>query len=116
MKYLSLKLYLNSLQQESACVLKDFRTFLLLLFSFFCGILKLIYELRHKFFINLWLRQINNLRPSALFLRNLRSAGGKFIHSAVCGNTYTSPHPAWTAVDKEMDFEEGKELLISYVA
>ena len=60
-------------------------------FLFFCGIINLICELRHKFFINLRLRQINNLLPSALFLRNLRS--GKFTHSVICGNTYAlTPH------------------------
>ena len=57
-------------------------------FYFFCDIVKLICELRYKFFINLQLRQINNLRPSALHLRNLPSAAGKFTHFAICGNTY----------------------------
>ena len=38
--------------------------FFFFLFSFFCGIVKLICELRHNFFINLRLQQINNLRPS----------------------------------------------------
>ena len=59
--------------------------------SFFCGIVKVICELRHTFLINLRLRQINNLRPTTLFLRKLRSAAGKFTHSAVCRNTYASP-------------------------
>ena len=61
-------------------------------FSYFCFIVKLICELRHKFFFNLQLWQINYLRPLALFLRNLRSAADKFTQSAVCGKTYT-PHP-----------------------
>ena len=42
----------------------------------------------HTFFINLGLRQILNLQPSALFYKNLRPVAGKFAHSAVCGNTY----------------------------
>ena len=90
----SLTLYLN----WSACVWKDFREyfFFFFFFYFFCDIVKLICELRHKFFIKLWLRKINGLRPSALFLRNLRSAAGKFIHSAVCGNTY-APAPPWNS-------------------
>ena len=35
--------------------------FLFLFFYFFCAILKLVCELRHKFFINLRFRQTNNL-------------------------------------------------------
>ena len=96
MKYLSIKtLSKLALIGVSLCLegLLRIRIFLLLLllwfFSFFCGIVKLICELRHNFFINLLLQQINNLWPSALFLRNLHPAAGKFTHSAVCGTTYT---------------------------
>ena len=45
----------------------------------------------HAFLINLCLREILNLRPSALSYKNMRSAAGKFAHSAVSGNTY-APH------------------------
>ena len=78
MKYLSIKtLFKLFLVRVSLC------------FEPFCGIVKLICEFRHKFFINLRLRQKNNLRPSALFLRNLRSVAGKLTHSGACGNTYS---------------------------
>ena len=96
MKYLSIKtLFKLALIGVSLCLegLLRIRIFLLLLllwfFSFFCGIVKLICELRHNFFINLRLQQINNLWPWALFLRNLHPAAGKFTHSVVCGTTYT---------------------------
>ena len=62
-------------------------------FFFLRGIVKLICEFRHTFFINLRLQQKLNLRPSALFHKNLRSAAGKFAHSAVCGNTYAPLPP-----------------------
>ena len=65
------------------------RNIFFLFFSFFYGIVNLICEFRYKFFINLQLQQINNLRLLALFLRNLRSVAGKFTYSVVvCGNTY----------------------------
>ena len=57
-------------------------------FSFFCNIVKLIREFGYTFFINIRLYQILNLQPLALFHKNLRSASGKFSHSAVWGNTY----------------------------
>ena len=50
-------------------------------FTFFCDIVKFIYEIQHKFFIkmSLWQKK-GKLRPSsALF-----SATGNFTHSAVC--------------------------------
>ena len=74
-----------------ACVWKDVKETFLIFVSFFCGIVKLICELWRTFFINLRLRQKLNLRPSALFYKNLSSAKGKFAHSAVCGNTYVPP-------------------------
>ena len=37
------------------------------------------------------------MRPSALFYKNLRSATGKFAHSAVCGNTYAPLSKASTS-------------------
>ena len=52
-----------------------------------------MYTVKHKLFINLRLRQINSLRSSALFLKSLRSAAGKFTHSAACGTTYVPPTP-----------------------
>ena len=61
------------------------------LFFFFYGKVKLICKLRHKFFINLRLWQVNNLRSSALFLRDLRYVAGRFTHSAICGNTIAHP-------------------------
>ena len=61
------------------------------LFFFFYGKVKLICKLRHKFFINLRLWQVNNLRSSALFLRDLRYAAGRFTHSAICGSTIAQP-------------------------
>ena len=60
-------------------------------FSFFCGKTKLICEIRYTFFIILRLQQIRNLRPAALFYKNLRSTSGKFAYSAVCGATPTTP-------------------------
>ena len=74
----------------SDCLWKYLKKFFYLLF-FFCGNVKLICELRHKLFINLQLRKINHLRPSAQLLRNLRSTAGKFTHSVVCGSTYVPP-------------------------
>ena len=56
--------------------------------SFFCVMVRLIWGLRHKFFISLRFRQILNLRPSADFYKNLRSAADKFVHSAVCSSAY----------------------------
>ena len=57
---------------------------------FFCGVVKLTFELWHKFFINLRFRQILNLRRSTLFYNNLPSATPECTHSAVCGRTYIS--------------------------
>ena len=64
---------------------------------FFCGIVKLICELRHTFFINLRLWEMIILRLSALFQKNLRSAARKFAYSVVCGNTYVSSLPPFIA-------------------
>ena len=95
MKYLSIKtLFKFTLIRVSLCFEGLQGIFIFYFFYFFCGIIKLICEFRHKFFINLRLRHISNLRPLALFLRNLRSAADKFNHSATCGNTYAPPtHP-----------------------
>ena len=60
----------------------------LLIFFFYLRYSKLICKFRHEFFINLWFQQKSNLQPSALFLKNLRSAAGKFTHSAICDSTY----------------------------
>ena len=73
----------------SLCFEGSFLFFFLSFFSY--GIVELICEHRHTFFISLRLRQKLNLRPSALFHKNLRSAAGKFAHSAVCGNTHAPP-------------------------
>ena len=91
MKYLSIKTLLKLAFIGVSLCLEGRQK--IIFFSLFCGIVKLIFKRRHKFFINLRLQQINNLRPAPLFLRNLRSAAGKFTHSAVCGNTYTPPPP-----------------------
>ena len=48
-------------------------------------------ELRHENSLNLRLRQLHNLRPALLFLKNLRSAAAKNTQSSVCGNAY-APH------------------------
>ena len=96
MKYFSIKtLFKITLIRVSLCFEGVQGIYNFLFFYFFCGILKLICESRHKFFINLRLRRINNLRPSALFLRNLRSAVGKFTYSAACGNAYAPPPPLY---------------------
>ena len=83
MKICLLKLYLNHFNENKLM----FGSTLNNLFCFFCGIIKLICELRNTFFINLRLRQILILRLSVLFFKNLRSAAGKFAYSAVSGNT-----------------------------
>ena len=82
-----LTLYLNYFNENKLMFGRHF-----LLFYFFCGIVKLICELRHAFFINLRLQQILNIRSSALFCKNLRSAAGKFAHCNVCGKAY-APTP-----------------------
>ena len=69
----------------------DVKETFLVFASFFCGIVKLICELRHTFFYKSTARaKIKSAEPSALFYKNLRSAAGKFAHSAVSGNTYAS--------------------------
>ena len=87
MKICLLTLYSNHFNENKLMFGRTLNIF----FYIFCGIVKLICELRHTFFINLRLWQILILRPSALFLKNLPSAVGKFAYSAVCGNTYASP-------------------------
>ena len=84
-----LTLYLNNFNESKLMFGRTLRKLFFLFF--FCGKIKLICELRHTFFINLPLRQIKNLRPSALLYKNQSSAAGKFGYSAVCGNTY-APH------------------------
>ena len=71
------------------------RTVKKLFLFFFCGTVKLICKLRHTLFKNLLLRQIPILGPSGLFLKNLRSATGKFAYSVVCGNTYATLPPPY---------------------
>ena len=90
MKICLLTLYLNHFNENKIMFERTLKNFF---FNFFCGIVKLICELRHIFFINLRLRQILILRSSAPFLKNLRCAAGIFAYSAVCGNTYATPHP-----------------------
>ena len=66
MKICLLTLYLNHFYENKfmfGWTLKKLFYF----FYFFCGIAKLICELRHTFFTNLRFRQILILRPSALF-------------------------------------------------
>ena len=85
-----LTLYLNHFNENNRMVRNTLRK-ILVCFSFFSGIVKLICKFWHIFFINLRLRQIFNLWPSLLFYKNLRSTAVKFADSAVCGNTYTLP-------------------------
>ena len=90
MKICLLTLYFNQCNERSLCFEGSFLFFFLSFFSY--GIVELICEHRHTFFISLRLRQKLNLRPSALFHNNLRSEAGKFAHSVVCGNTHAPPH------------------------
>ena len=87
MKICLLTLYLNHFNENMFMFERTLKK-LFWFFYFFCGIVKLICELRHTFFINLRLGQMLILRPSALFLKNLRSVARKFAYSAVCDNTY----------------------------
>ena len=83
-----LTLYLNQFNENKRMFGRTLNNF----FYFFCGIVKLICELRHTFFRNLLLRQILILKSSALFLKNLRSTASKFDYSVVWRSTYT-PFP-----------------------
>ena len=55
-----------------------------LFFSFFWEIVKSICEHQHNIFSK-------STAPAKIWNNNLRSAASRFAHSAVCGNTYTSP-------------------------
>ena len=57
--------------------------FCLFALRFLCGIVKLTCKLPDKSFINVRLRQINNLYSSVSFYKNLHSAVGNFVHSVV---------------------------------
>ena len=97
MKICLLTIYLNHFNENKLLFgrtlekpfLIFFFFFFFLFLYFFCGLGKC--ELQQKIFINLRLRQILILRPSALFLKNLRFAAGKFAFSAVWGNTFVTP-------------------------
>ena len=96
MKYLPIKtIFKRTLIRVSLCFEGLQRMFLFHFSYFFCGIIKLTCEFRHKTFINLRLWHMSYLQPLELFLRNLRFAADKFNHSAACSNTYapTSPSP-----------------------
>ena len=82
-----LTLYLNQFNESKRMFGRTLNNF----FYFFCGIVKLICELRHTFFRNLLLRQILILKSSALFKKNLRSAASKFAYSVVWRSTYAPP-------------------------
>ena len=99
MKYLPIKtIFKRTLIRVSLCFEGLQRMFLFHFSYFFCGIIKLTCEFRHKTFINLRLWHMSYLRPLELFLRNLRFAANKFNNSAACGNTYApiSPSPLHT--------------------
>ena len=87
MKICLLTLYLNHFNENKLVLRRTLKKLFLILFYFFCGIVKRICELRHTFLVNLRLRQILILRLAALFLKSLRSATGKFAYSAVYGKT-----------------------------
>ena len=71
MKICSLTLYLNHFSENKLMFRRTLKNFFFLLFYFFCGIVKLICELRRTFFINLRLRQILILRSSTLFFKKI---------------------------------------------
>ena len=99
MKYLPIKtIFKRTLIRVSLCFEGLQRMFLFHFSYFFCGIIKLTGEFRHKTFINLRLWHMSYLRPLELFLRNLRFTANKFNNSAACGNTYApiSPSPLHT--------------------
>ena len=94
MRICLLTLYLNLFNEKKLMFGRTLKKLFWFFFNFFCSIAKLICKLRHTIFINLRLRQIWILRPSALFKKNLRSAARKFAYSAVWGNTTPPPpHP-----------------------
>ena len=94
---------------KKAFVWKDVKETFFNLFYFFCGIVTLICELRHTFFINLRFRQILFLRLLVLFFKNLRSAASKFAYSAVCGKTYAPP----SSIDLNKQFLKSHILLLN---
>ena len=69
------------LMKESLGMQEVKKRFLEFFFSFFCGMVKLICELRHQCFINLQLPRILNLQPSALFYKNLAETSYSHGHS-----------------------------------
>ena len=92
-----LTLYLNYFNENKLMFGRHF-----LLFYFFCGIVKLICELRHAFFINLRLQQILNIRSSALFCKNLRSAAGKLL--IVMSAAKPTPPPPSPSYNNNFEF------------
>ena len=86
-----LTLCLNHFNGSKLMFGRTLRKLFFVFVSFFCGIVKLINELRHTFFINLLLQQKINLRSSGLFYKNLRFAAGKFVLFVVCSNAYARP-------------------------
>ena len=96
-KYLSIKTLLKiTLIRVSLCFERLQGIYFFYFIIFFCGIIKLICEIWHKFLINIWLRH------STLFLRNLHSVAGKITHCTACGNTYAHPPPPLYTVNSSV--------------
>ena len=81
MKICLLTLYLNHFNENKLVFRRTLKKLFLILFYFFCGIVKFICELRHTFLVNLRPRQILILRLAALLFKSLRSATNKFANS-----------------------------------
>ena len=112
MKYLSIKtIFKLSLIRVSLCFAGLEGIFLFYFSYFFCGIIKLICEFRHKTFMNLRLRHMAGFRPLELPLRNLCFAINlTILRPAVTPTPPTCSSPLHTEAT-ESHLKEVKKLI-----